>query len=195
MWRAAAASGHCGLWYDPGPCYCTCSIVISSPLPDRVLMAGMAEHLLDDEGSKANEGEADVVQRLVAALVAGGVPATAIGIITPYNLQVSLCQLSITCLSAVSAGPLHIITRPITTTLTYNVIKSNLPCLPLARPAAKSCLSVLAYPGPVCGCGCASLCVTARSSCCAAVWPRPTRALRSVLSTAFRHDLLFPTEL
>lgn len=41
-----------------------------------------------DEESKGNEGEADIVAAHIDALVGSGVKQRDIGIITPYNLQV-----------------------------------------------------------------------------------------------------------
>lgn len=45
-----------------------------------------------DDASKANPGEAAIVRRHVEALLAAGVPAAAIGVITPYNAQVQLLR-------------------------------------------------------------------------------------------------------
>jgi hypothetical protein len=50
--------------------------------------SNLSEHSGDDDISKANTGEAAIVVAHVAALVASGVPAPAVGVITPYNLQV-----------------------------------------------------------------------------------------------------------
>ena len=46
----------------------------------------------DDEGSKSNPGEAELVVRIVTALRDAGVPAAAIAVITPYNAQVQLLR-------------------------------------------------------------------------------------------------------
>jgi ATP-dependent RNA/DNA helicase IGHMBP2 len=46
----------------------------------------------DDEGSKSNPGEAELVVRVVQALREANVPAAAIGVITPYNAQVQLLR-------------------------------------------------------------------------------------------------------
>jgi ATP-dependent RNA/DNA helicase IGHMBP2 len=46
----------------------------------------------DDDGSKANPGEAEVVVNLVLALRDAGVPAADIAVITPYNAQVQLLR-------------------------------------------------------------------------------------------------------
>lgn len=46
----------------------------------------------DDEGSKSNPGEAELVVRIVQALRDAGVPAAAIAVITPYNAQVQLLR-------------------------------------------------------------------------------------------------------
>lgn len=50
--------------------------------------ANLSEMVGDDDISKANPGEAAIVQAHVEALLAAGVPADKIGVITPYNLQV-----------------------------------------------------------------------------------------------------------
>jgi ATP-dependent RNA/DNA helicase IGHMBP2 len=47
----------------------------------------------DDDGSKSNAGEADLVVRIVTDLLAAGVPAAAIAVVTPYNAQVQLLRL------------------------------------------------------------------------------------------------------
>jgi ATP-dependent RNA/DNA helicase IGHMBP2 len=46
----------------------------------------------DEDGSKQNPFEAELVQKHVAALLHAGVPAAAIGVITPYNAQVQLLR-------------------------------------------------------------------------------------------------------
>lgn len=46
----------------------------------------------DDEGSKANPGEAALVVRIVQALREANVPGNAIAVITPYNAQVQLLR-------------------------------------------------------------------------------------------------------
>jgi ATP-dependent RNA/DNA helicase IGHMBP2 len=46
----------------------------------------------DDDGSKANPGEAGLVVRVVGELRAAGVPAESIAVITPYNAQVQLLR-------------------------------------------------------------------------------------------------------
>jgi ATP-dependent RNA/DNA helicase IGHMBP2 len=46
----------------------------------------------DDDGSKSNPGEAAIVVQVVTALREAGVPATAIGVVTPYNAQVQLLR-------------------------------------------------------------------------------------------------------
>ncbi len=46
----------------------------------------------NDEGSKSNAGEAELVVRIVLALREANVPANAIAVITPYNAQVQLLR-------------------------------------------------------------------------------------------------------
>ncbi len=46
----------------------------------------------DDEGSKSNPGEAELVVRIVQALRDANVPAASIAVITPYNAQVQLLR-------------------------------------------------------------------------------------------------------
>ncbi|HEX5053394.1 MAG TPA: AAA domain-containing protein, partial [Planctomycetota bacterium] len=46
----------------------------------------------DDEGSKSNAGEAELVVRIVTQLRDAGVPAASIAVITPYNAQVQLLR-------------------------------------------------------------------------------------------------------
>jgi len=46
----------------------------------------------DDEGSKSNAGEAELVVRIVQALREANVPAASIAVITPYNAQVQLLR-------------------------------------------------------------------------------------------------------
>ncbi|MBL8752392.1 MAG: IGHMBP2 family helicase [Planctomycetes bacterium] len=46
----------------------------------------------DDDGSKSNAGEAELVVRIVTALRDAGVPGSAIAVITPYNAQVQLLR-------------------------------------------------------------------------------------------------------
>ncbi len=46
----------------------------------------------DDEGSKSNPGEAELVVKIVQALRDANVPAAAIAVITPYNAQVQLLR-------------------------------------------------------------------------------------------------------
>lgn len=53
---------------------------------------GLEESADQHDGSKANPGEAGVVVRHVENLMAAGVPAAAIGVITPYNAQVQLLR-------------------------------------------------------------------------------------------------------
>ena len=50
-----------------------------------------------DEESKGNEGEADVVAAHIEGLVASGVKQQDIGVITPYNLQVELLRSRLSC--------------------------------------------------------------------------------------------------
>lgn len=53
---------------------------------------GHEETVGDDEGSKSNPGEAELVVRIVTALREAGVADTAIAIVTPYNAQVQLLR-------------------------------------------------------------------------------------------------------
>jgi ATP-dependent RNA/DNA helicase IGHMBP2 len=53
---------------------------------------GHDESTGDDEGSKSNAGEAELVLRIVTELREAGVPANAIAVITPYNAQVQLLR-------------------------------------------------------------------------------------------------------
>jgi ATP-dependent RNA/DNA helicase IGHMBP2 len=53
---------------------------------------GHEETVGDDEGSKSNPGEAELVVRIVTALREAGVPDNAIGVVTPYNAQVQLLR-------------------------------------------------------------------------------------------------------
>jgi len=53
---------------------------------------GHEETVGDDEGSKSNVGEAELVVRITTALLDAGVPAAAIGVVTPYNAQVQLLR-------------------------------------------------------------------------------------------------------
>ncbi|MBX3463395.1 MAG: IGHMBP2 family helicase [Planctomycetes bacterium] len=53
---------------------------------------GHEETTGDDEGSKSNPGEAELVVRVVTDLMTAGVPADAIGVVTPYNAQVQLLR-------------------------------------------------------------------------------------------------------
>ena len=53
---------------------------------------GHEESQGDDEGSKSNPGEAELVVRIVTALREANVPAAAIAVITPYNAQVQLLR-------------------------------------------------------------------------------------------------------
>ncbi len=53
---------------------------------------GHEETAGDDDGSKANPGEAALVQTVVDGLVAAGVEPAAIAVITPYNAQVQLLR-------------------------------------------------------------------------------------------------------
>jgi ATP-dependent RNA/DNA helicase IGHMBP2 len=46
----------------------------------------------DDDGSKANPGEAEIVVKIVLALRDAGVPAADIAVVTPYNAQVQLLR-------------------------------------------------------------------------------------------------------
>lgn len=46
----------------------------------------------DEESSKANEGEANIVCRHVNELVEAGLKPESIGVITPYNLQMELIK-------------------------------------------------------------------------------------------------------
>lgn len=46
----------------------------------------------DDDGSKSNPGEAELVVRIVTALREANVPASAIAVVTPYNAQVQLLR-------------------------------------------------------------------------------------------------------
>ena len=53
---------------------------------------GHEESQGDDEGSKSNAGEAELVVRIVQALREANVPAAAIAVVTPYNAQVQLLR-------------------------------------------------------------------------------------------------------
>lgn len=53
---------------------------------------GHEETAGDEDGSKANPGEADLVVRIVGELRDAGVPDAAIAIVTPYNAQVQLLR-------------------------------------------------------------------------------------------------------
>jgi ATP-dependent RNA/DNA helicase IGHMBP2 len=53
---------------------------------------GFEETPGDDDGSKANPGEAELVRKIVVQLREAGVPAQAIAVITPYNAQVQLLR-------------------------------------------------------------------------------------------------------
>lgn len=53
---------------------------------------GHEETVGDDEGSKANPGEAELVVRVVGALRDAGVADDAIAVVTPYNAQVQLLR-------------------------------------------------------------------------------------------------------
>lgn len=55
---------------------------------------GLYELRSQDEESKGNEGEADVVAAHVQGLVDSGVKQQDIGVITPYNLQARISQYS-----------------------------------------------------------------------------------------------------
>lgn len=46
------------------------------------------EKEVEDEVSKGNEGEADIVAAHVTALITAGLPPSDIAVIAPYNLQV-----------------------------------------------------------------------------------------------------------
>ena len=52
----------------------------------------MEETVGEDDISKSNTGEADIVAQYIADLVAAGVSPEDIGVITPYNLQVELLR-------------------------------------------------------------------------------------------------------
>ena len=59
----------------------------------EMMMISSSNHIAgDDNESKANDGEANLVCRHVHALVESGLPAEAIAVITPYNLQVELIK-------------------------------------------------------------------------------------------------------
>ncbi|MFO1054453.1 MAG: IGHMBP2 family helicase [Planctomycetota bacterium] len=53
---------------------------------------GFDESVGIGDGSKSNEGEADIVCRHVAGLIEAGVGAERIGVITPYNAQVQILR-------------------------------------------------------------------------------------------------------
>ena len=50
----------------------------------------VSEKEVEDEVSKGNEGEADIVASHVTALISAGLQPTDIAVIAPYNLQVSV---------------------------------------------------------------------------------------------------------
>ncbi len=54
---------------------------------------GFEESVGEDDGSKHNQGEAELVAKLVAALRSAGVAATDIAVVTPYNAQVQALRL------------------------------------------------------------------------------------------------------
>jgi superfamily I DNA and/or RNA helicase len=54
--------------------------------------AGCEESAGDDDGSKQNPGEADLVQKLVLGLLESGVGAGEIAVLSPYNAQVQLLR-------------------------------------------------------------------------------------------------------
>ncbi|KAH6941653.1 hypothetical protein HPB50_021630 [Hyalomma asiaticum] len=58
---------------------------------------GMVELDTPDDESKGNEGEADLVSIHVERLISSGVPASEIAVISPYNLQVELIRLRLSC--------------------------------------------------------------------------------------------------
>ncbi len=84
----ASVAGHDlkGLMMAPAPA--------SPPPPPPVLLlvdtagCGFEERQEEEGDSRSNEGEARAVMAHVERLVAAGVPAASIGIITPYNAQV-----------------------------------------------------------------------------------------------------------
>lgn len=51
------------------------------------------EKEVEDEVSKGNEGEADIVAAHVTTLITAGLPPSDIAVIAPYNLQVELLRL------------------------------------------------------------------------------------------------------
>ncbi|XP_028649365.1 DNA-binding protein SMUBP-2 [Erpetoichthys calabaricus] len=53
---------------------------------------GLFEQDVEDEQSKGNQGEADIVSLHVEALIKAGVKAKDIAVITPYNLQVDMIK-------------------------------------------------------------------------------------------------------
>ncbi len=66
--------------------------------------AGHEETPGDDEGSKANPGEAGLVARIVGALLEAGVSPGDIGVIAPYNAQVQMLRLMLLHAPEVEVG-------------------------------------------------------------------------------------------
>jgi superfamily I DNA and/or RNA helicase len=70
----------------------TALVVIDTDGCDMVEMVADSENGSNDEESKANEGEANIVCSYVSELIKAGVKPETIAVITPYNLQMELIK-------------------------------------------------------------------------------------------------------
>lgn len=81
-----------------GHLLCDLPGVSREPLTERPVRfidtagAGYDEELEDESGSRRNPQEAELAVTIVGRLLAAGVPAAAVGVITPYRAQVRLLQ-------------------------------------------------------------------------------------------------------
>lgn len=65
---------------------------------------GHDESVGDDDGSKSNPGEAELVVRVVSALRDAGVPDAGIAVVTPYNAQVQLLRQRLSTANGLEIG-------------------------------------------------------------------------------------------
>ena len=90
----------------PGVADCTLTrtplLLLTTRAPGGALLPGCAE--LSAATSLVNEGEADAVVRHVAALLAAGVPASGIAVLSPYSAQVALLRNALDALRPAGAA-------------------------------------------------------------------------------------------
>lgn len=78
-----------------------------------------------EDRSKANPGEAALVEQLVRGLLAAGVPESAIAVLTPYNAQVQLLRQALADLPALEIGSVDALQGREKEAVVFSFVRSN----------------------------------------------------------------------